>query len=132
MTTRFFEARFVIPFFLCLLLGGMPFVVSTATSDMFVLPKWIWMQGWTLAALGIWGMTLVRRGRLVWQPIGVEIPLVAWVVVHIAATFASPSRVQSFWGAYQRYGGLLTTLNFVVLFFLYSTFFQKKKFLGWI
>ena len=85
-----------------------PLVFWTGSGDIFGLPKLAIIS--VLVAVAAVSAATSSKGAARRAPQSVVVPALLYVVVLAAATIASIAPTTSFFGTYERYGGLLSTL----------------------
>jgi putative inorganic carbon (HCO3(-)) transporter len=107
-----------------------PSLFTTRVADVFVLPKLTAL--WAVFALAFAAIGLaVIAGRSIgaplrWEP-AVDLPAVAFLVLHVAAAWASTDQHQSLFGERYQYQGLLTTVLYAGFFGLTRCLFADPR-----
>lgn len=114
----------MVPYALIVLL---PLTFWLGTNNIFDLPKVTLLRLATLLALLAWLARASLLGRIVIWPTPLLRPVVAYAGVLALATAFSQAPVVSLFGISERHDGLLTQLNFIVLFFITANLFTTGR-----
>ncbi len=120
---------------LVLLVVGIPLVFTSYTRSVFEVNKLLLVRIVTILVLGI---ALFRKilfrdngvegvaknsidlGGYRWTRVGLEIPTLLWVGLNILSTILSQNRYVSIIGAYDRWEGIVTILNYAILVYIFA------------
>ncbi len=108
----------------------LPLVFFTGVEDTFALPKAIGLRVAVIAALIPLAMRFLSSGiRGMIRPGWLDVALLVYVALNVAALAASVDRTQSFFGERLQWQGLLTILLYVASFYLARmTFLSERRF----
>ncbi len=82
------------------------------------LTKLLALRFLSLIVLGVWVIKLLSAKKMDFYHTYLDWPILAFLVVSILATCFSVNITISFFGYYDRYEGLLTTINYIFLFYV--------------
>ncbi len=113
----------IIKFTLYSIIIGMPLFFDGRLNAMFDLTKITLMRVGTLIILGTWAIQIIltRQYKFVHAPL-LNWPLGAFLIASTIATIMSVNPTISLLGAYKRYEGLTTQINYVLLFYIGCNF----------
>ena len=114
---------------LFLLVLLLPLVVNPLGTDHFVLPKLIFLRLATLALVVLWVLDAVFKQELSLRKTFLDKPVLAVVLAVLASAFFSVHLPTGLYGEYRgfSYEGLLTILNYFLLFFLVVHIVDSRK-----
>lgn len=133
--------------FLLLLVVGTPLFFTSLTRSVFEVNKLFLLRFSTLAVMGIWFfhyLFLKDNGidheksesysffGLRWKKIGLEIPMLLWLFFNVLSTLFSQNLIVSVIGAYDRWEGLVTIINYGILWFMFAKWVTSRTFLNWL
>jgi hypothetical protein len=141
---KFFEITFLV-FFLSLIIGT-PLIFTSLTRSVFEVNKLLLLRivlvlvsaTWILKYFLFKDNNVKKEGKAVsilgfkWRLTGLEIPIFLWVIINILSTIFSQNIKISIIGAYDRWEGIITVLNYVMLIFMISKLVTKRYQLFWI
>ena len=132
---RLFDIIFTV--LLVILVVGIPLVFTSLTRSVFEVNKLLLLRVVTIVTMSVWiirGLLYKDNGvaEFRWQKIGLEIPLLLWVGVNIVSTLFSQNLRLSIIGAYDRWEGLITIVNYVVLILMFAKLVTKEKMVHWV
>lgn len=104
-----------------------PVVFIIYTRDQFELPKLTVLRALTGVMLGLWGIRIVAAGRISFRHTPLDIPVLVWSGLQILTTIFSVSGYVSLMGEYENFRGLITVLNYTVLFFIATNFIHTRQ-----
>ncbi len=137
----------VILFFLMLLVMGTPLLFTSYTRSVFEVNKLLLLRVCTILIIGVWLFYyLVKKDNkqeaeageywsifgFKWKKIGLEIPTIAWMGLNILSTIFAQNHVIAIIGAYDRWEGIITILNYSILWFLFAKWVRKPYQLTWL
>ena len=67
-----------------------------------------------------------------WKRIGLEIPLLLWLLTNFISTLFSQNIRLSIIGSYDRWEGIITVINYVMLLYMFAKLLRKKFQLQWV
>ncbi|RAP29876.1 hypothetical protein DID76_03645 [Candidatus Marinamargulisbacteria bacterium SCGC AG-414-C22] len=67
-----------------------------------------------------------------WKRVGLELPVLAWILVNYISSFLSENIFISYIGAYDRWEGMSTILNYVCLVYMFAKLIDSFKYRYWI
>lgn len=141
------EILFLVSAFLLVI--GTPLVFTSLTRSVFEVNKLLLLRVLTLFTFGIWffkylayqnnpstsdndATPTIRTRFFTWKKMGLEIPLILWTIVNILSTVFSQNIRVSIIGAYDRWEGIITIVNYVLLIFMISKTLTKRYQLNWV
>jgi len=141
---RFFDIAIRILF--VILVIGIPLAFTSYTRSVFEVNKLMVLRYVTLGVCGLWFLRSwlynvfsvendqpsYRFFGITWTKTGLEIWFLIWILFNIASTVFSQNIKVSVIGAYDRWEGLMTALNYVVLLLMTAKLVASRKTLLWI
>jgi len=141
---RWSEVYFLILF--AILAIGTPLIFTSLTRSVFEVNKMLLMRlvsifigfGWVFrtVVLDAHGYSpegkILKLGPLKWEKIGIEIPLALVVLLDVVSTVFSQNVRLSVIGAYDRWEGILTALNYVVLLVMTAKLVTRRFQIKWL
>ncbi len=125
MRSAFFNLPSLVFTFLFFLL---PLLFTTQTDELFEFPKMLAVYGASGLLFSYWIFKSVQDKKLVWKRTVLDLPILAFVLSQLLATFFSINTHTSLFGYYSRFnGGLLSTLSYVVLYYGFVFFIPKAQ-----
>ena len=103
--------------FLCLLFVS-PLFFDRSLGIVFSLSKATLIRSFTVLIIALWISRVALTGQIKLIKTIADLPMLAYLMCTAAATLLSINVYVSFAGSYGRYEGLITTLNYVLLFFI--------------
>ncbi|MCD4813656.1 O-antigen ligase family protein [bacterium] len=97
------------------------------TRDQFELPKLTIFRILTCFMLGTWGVRIVAARKIHFRKTPLDIPILVWAALQIVTTFISVSGYVSYRGEYENFRGLITVLNYAVLYFVAVNFIRTRE-----
>jgi len=128
---RFFDRFFLVNFII--LSMGIPLLFTSLTRSVFEVNKLLVLRLVILIVYGAWMIKslLLKENNLdpedkdcyiifgyKFRRIGLEIPMLAWILANLLSIFFSESIIIALVGSYDRWEGLATTLNYLMLFYM--------------
>lgn len=106
---------------------ALPLAMSRITFDQFDIAKILLLRIFTLItiSLWVWKMLTTRKQELRWSK--VDFAVIAFLVLVFLSTVTSVHVPTAIHGKYKRYEGLLTFLNYGILYFLAMQTFTSFK-----
>lgn len=129
-------------FLLCVLIIGNPLIFSSYTRSVFEVNKLLLLRGVSLLLLAFWGFKKLldyyhnRQADLKdsyeilgirWKRVGLEIPSLLYVIVTLITCVFSTNVWLAIIGSYDRWEGIFTVLNYVVLVFFVAKLVVKRS-----
>ncbi len=106
-----------------LLLFATPLILVPWTSELFELPKMLFVYFITLLIASGWLAYLPLTGTLPFRRTPLDIPIILFLAIQILSTILSIHPYTSVWGWYTRLnGGLASTIAYIVLYHAFVTF----------
>lgn len=96
------------------------------TRDQFELPKLTILRMLTSLMLGLWGTRIIASGQWTFRKTPLDIPILVWLAYQVITTVFSVSRSVSFLGEYENFRGLLTVMNYAILYFIATNFIRTR------
>jgi hypothetical protein len=128
---------------LVLLVIGIPAVFTSYTRSVFEINKFLLLRVSTLLVMGIWFFySLVLKANSVelspsedrftlfgfsWKKIGFELPMLAWFAFNLLSTVFSQNVKLSVIGAYDRWEGIFSVINYGVLWFIFAKWIRSIR-----
>jgi len=103
-----------------------PIVFVIFTRDQFELPKLTVLRILTSGVIGLWLVRALLAKRWDWKRTPLDKPILAWVGLQLLTTVVSVSGFISFQGEYENFRGLMTVLNYPVLFYAAIHFIRTR------
>tara|TARA_B100001175_G_scaffold295759_1_gene284123 strand:- start:12063 stop:14471 length:2409 start_codon:yes stop_codon:yes gene_type:complete len=134
--------RFYLMGFLALSMG-IPLIFSSVTRSVFEVNKLLFLRIIILLLCGAWLFkTCLLKDNgfehseeesyslfgFKWRRIGLEIPVLFWIITNIISIIISRNVFISSIGAYDRWEGLMTILNYVVLFYMTAKLIDNTRY----
>ena len=134
--------NFLYGFFLLVLVISIPLVFTSYTRSVFEVNKLLLLRSVTVVTLFAWFMqSMIYKANdiqlddtkylsifgLKWRKIGLEWPIIAWVITSILSTVFSQNPKLSVIGAYDRWEGLPTTLGYIALFLMFIKLIRTRQ-----
>ncbi|RAP26757.1 hypothetical protein DID74_01665, partial [Candidatus Marinamargulisbacteria bacterium SCGC AG-333-B06] len=134
--------RFYLLCFLALSMG-IPLIFSSITRSVFEVNKLLFLRLIILLLCGAWILkTCLLKDNGIehpdkesytifgfkWRRIGLEIPILCWIIANIISIILSRNVFISLIGAYDRWEGLMTILNYVVLFYMTAKLIDNTRY----
>lgn len=110
--------------YLTMLLIPVFFIIYT--RDQFELPKLTILRITTSLMLGLWGIRLLVGGKWVFRRTPLDLPILIWAGYQVFTTIFSVSSHVSFMGEYENFRGLLTVINYALLYFIAVNFIRTR------
>jgi hypothetical protein len=135
---------------LTVLIVGTPLLFSSLTRSVFEVNKLLLLRYSTLLTLFLWltHYFLLRDnnaldtdsdpantyhiGKFSWKKIGLEKIIIVWLIFNCISTIFSPNIRVSIIGAYDRWEGIITLVNYMILLYMYAKLVTRKYQLFWI
>ena len=142
---RFFEIAIRVLF--VILVIGIPLAFTSYTRSVFEVNKLMVLRYVTLGVCGLWffrawlhrAFSVTDDSRpayrflgFTWTKIGLEKWFLLWVLFNILSTVFSQNVRVSVIGAYDRWEGLLTALNYVLLLLMTAKLVSSRKTMLWV
>ncbi|MDR1997421.1 MAG: O-antigen ligase family protein [Candidatus Margulisbacteria bacterium] len=112
---------------------GTPIIFTSLTRSVFEVSKLLNVR---IALIWIVAVVLLRailnKERLQFIKTPLNWPLLAFVIVNIFSAIFSSNHYIALLGAYDRWEGLITELNYMLLVFFYINYVRDRKTLFWI
>jgi len=114
------------------LLLAVPLYFDTSCRGVFDVPKMTLLRLLSLVIIGAWLSRIILTKEIKFVRSPMDLPVLAYLLVSIAATIFSVDPFTSLVGAYKRHEGLTTTISYVLLFFTATNFLHhNRKLLNW-
>ena len=129
------------------LVVGTPLVYTSITRSVFEVNKLLLLRIILLIGVFLWVLKyLVFRDNgydnsakesyeifgLRWKRIGLEIPLLLWLITNFVSTIFSQNIRVSIIGSYDRWEGILTVFNYITLIIMFAKLTTKEFQVRWI
>ncbi len=141
---RWSEIYFLVLF--VILAIGTPLIFTSLTRSVFEVNKMLLLRlvtifislGWLFKTLITTShaqtseLPVLRFGPFKWEKIGIEIPLIVLVVFNILSTVFSQNVRLSVIGAYDRWEGIATALNYILLLVVTAKLVTRRYQVKWL
>ena len=141
---RYFEVIFLT--LLLILIIGIPLVFTPYTRSVFEINKLLLLRTTTIIVCFLWFFRYILYGanqavkekstsvfKLInWQKIGLELPIFLWLAFNLLSTVFSVNIRISIIGAYDRWEGIFTVINYAILIYMYAKLTTKPYQLFWL
>lgn len=136
---------------LLILIFGIPIFFTSVTRSVFEVNKLLLLRVTTLLTIGFWAIKSllvdydkdvpdnIYKGKpyyellgIKWYKTGLEIPLLLWSIINIISTLLSRNIFVSVIGAYDRWEGIITVVNYVFLLLIFTKLVDSIRFFYWI
>lgn len=105
-----------------------PMIVLPWTSELFEIPKMMFVYFITLLIAIVWLMHWPLGKRLPWRRTPLDAPILIFLFTQILATVYSIHPYTSVWGWYSRlHGGLASTLVYIFLFYIFVAVITREQ-----
>ncbi len=118
-------------FFFVAMAVGIPWAFSDETRSVFEINKLLVLRFGSAAIAATWLIEALYFSRP-YKKTGLEIPIALWILSSLASTVFSLNPRLSLIGAYDRWEGLITTLNYCFLVFASITLLRTKAMVAWV
>src|SRR3989338_11613707 len=103
-----------------LLIFFLPLVLSTRSSEVFELPKMLFVYAMTAVIVGLWLGRMALRREILIRRTPLDIPILLVLISQMASTIYSIDPHVSWWGWYGRFhGGLWSTISYTLLYYAF-------------
>ena len=103
-----------------LLIFFLPLVLSTRSSEVFELPKMLFVYAMTAVIAGLWLGRMALRREILIRRTPLDIPILLVLISQMASTIYSIDPQVSWWGWYGRFhGGLWSTISYTFLYYAF-------------
>lgn len=110
------------------LLLVLPLYFSFSTQELFEFNKMLLVYGVTILIAAAWLVAMIREKTVIFARTPLDIPIMLFLLVQVAATIFSIHPYTSLWGYYSRFhGGLASTIAYIVLFYAFASMISKKQ-----
>jgi len=138
-TEKLFDT--IILVLLVILVVGIPLIFTSYTRSVFEVNKMLLLRICTLMVCGVWlfkyllfkdnGYDNPSEKSICffgfrWQKIGLEWPIAIWFILNVLSTIFSQNVRISIIGAYDRWEGILTITNYIVLWLMIAKLVSKR------
>lgn len=103
-----------------------PLVLTTATDEWFSMPKVVLLRVLTLVVVMAWGMSVIWSGKVRLGRTALDLPLVVYLGVNLLGTVHSVAPALSLYGLHFRQDGLITVVNWILIYYLAVTVLQGQ------
>lgn len=112
--------------FVVLMFFIIPLIFDTRITS-FDLAKVTAMRILTLIILGLWllKITLTNKYQFIKTPL--DLPILVFLIISIAATITGVHPYLSLQGEYKRYDGLISTINYIFIYYIAVNFLRERK-----
>jgi O-antigen ligase len=118
----------VIAFLLNLLIFLVPLAFFPKTSEIFEFNKIILVYIFTILISAFWALECIDKKKIIFRKTRLFMPLLLFLLSQLVAAIFSIDIRTSIFGYYGRFnGGLLSLISYVILYFAFVTFMNKKQ-----
>ena len=98
----------------------LPLILSTRSSEVFELPKMLFVYAMTAVIAGLWLGRMALRREILIRRTPLDIPILLVLISQMASTIYSIDPQVSWWGWYGRFhGGLWSTISYTFLYYAF-------------
>jgi O-antigen ligase len=130
-----------------ILVIGTPLIFTSLTRSVFEVNKLLLLRLTTIITYAIWlfRYLLFKDNQIEdtesqyfsffsfkWRKIGLEIPMLIWLGINILSTIFSQNIRIAIIGAYDRWEGIITITNYILLIVMFAKLIRKKYQLKWL
>jgi len=123
---------------LCAIAAGVPLIFSQSTQSVFEINKFLVLRISSILLLLLWLFqhlffseekqeACYKVFGLRWRKVGLEIPVLIWIFSNVLSTVFSQNFKLSLIGAYDRWEGIFTVINYAVLIYLVAKMTRTAK-----
>lgn len=138
---KFFNRFFLVNFLILSI--GIPLLFSSYTRSVFEVNKLLLLRLVILLVYGAWILKscLLKDNKLLakkedsysffgfrWRRIGLEIPILIWIILNLLSIFFSKNIFIAYIGAYDRWEGIATVFNYILLFYMVAKLLDDFKY----
>lgn len=105
-----------------------PLIVDPHITS-FDLAKVTAMRILTLGIIGIWILKIALTNECQFIRTPLDIPILAFLIISILATINGLHPYMSLIGEYKRYDGLITTINYISIYYIVVNFLRERKYI---
>ncbi len=109
------------------LLFAVPLYFDTHCRGVFDIPKLTLLRLFSLVIICAWLLRIILTNEVKFVRSKLDLPVLAFLLVSIAATIFSVDPFTSIVGAYKRHEGLTTIICYVLLFFTATNFLHNNR-----
>ena len=122
-----------------ILIIGTPLIFTSYTRSVFEVNKLLLLRVCLLIIYGLWLLKtllypkeyatnekVISIGIFSWKKTGLEWPILIWASSSIMSTILSQSIIISIIGSYDRWEGIITVSNYILLFWAITNLIEKK------
>jgi hypothetical protein len=145
-----FDTIFLVLFFI--LIFGTPIAFTSYTRSVFEVNKLLLLRFVTIFTYAIWLFRYVlfkdsntnqdsdendekkyyHFFNFKFKKIGLEIPILIWLVINVISTIFSQNIIVAIIGAYDRWEGIITIVNYMLLIMMFAKLVTKKFQVHWL
>ncbi len=143
---RVFDTLFTFLFFI--LVVGTPLIFTSYTRSVFEVNKLLLLRVVTLFTMGLWlfryllfkdnGLDTASKEDSIgiwgfyWKKIGLERVALIWLGINAISTLFSQNFYVSIIGSYDRWEGIITVINYIMLFYMFAKCVKRPFQIQWI
>ncbi len=106
----------------------LPLIFWIPNSEVFELPKMLFVYLMTALITAVWAMRMILAGRIIWRRTPLDIPILLFLLSQIVSTIYSIDPHISWFGWYGRFnGGLWSTISYTLLYYALVNNLRNKK-----
>lgn len=109
------------------IVAALPLFFIYPTFDIFELAKLTLLRLLTLTLIGAWSVKCYQERRVSIARTPLDLFIVIYLIVYILATVFSKSPLESLFGEYGRFEGLLTIINYTAVFCLAGSLIRNNS-----
>ncbi len=119
---------------------AVPLLFTKFTRSVFEVNKMLAVRLFSITMLVVWGFQYVlyranavadeagtwRWKAFAWRRVGLEIPVLIWIGFNVISTLFSQNPTLSIIGCYDRWEGLITIINYMLVIYLYAKLLRRN------
>lgn len=132
---------------LFILIIGIPLIFTPLTRSVFEVNKLLLLRVITIFVYFLWLFRYIlfkANGldnnpkesisilSLRWKKMGLEVPILLWLILNILSTIFSQNIFIAIIGAYDRWEGIITIINYMMLVLMYAKLVTKRTHMQWL
>ena len=117
-----------ITFVLLAVAGLTPLIFFNQTTEYFEIPKLLFLITTTVILTGLWIFSWIVKGKISISRTPLDLALIFFLVVVIASTVLSPTRLVSIYGNFPRvHGSAVAWVTYLLLYFVIASHLRNVK-----
>ncbi len=106
---------------------GLPVIFFTRTADVFEMNKMFTLRFFTIAITALWVIRSILKRKMVLGKSDFDIAMVLFLGAALINTLFTNNSAVSVFGVYEDYEGILTVLNYFILFYIIITYSNSRE-----